>query len=323
MAGDISNMLGLLDGFSRQIKESLSLPAGITAKKGINKVVVAGMGGSAISGDLLAMFLDNSIPLYVVRGYTLPKFIDEKTLVFATSYSGNTEETLSVLEQAKSRGCNVIGITSDGELAEKGIRTIKIPSGMPPRYALAYCFFPMLGVLSNSGLVKVKNEDINELLSTLNSKRDTFKEKAKELSGKLDGKLPVIYASSRFGPVAYRFKTQLNENSKSPAYHHVFPELTHNEIVGYEGMDRRSYITIFIEDIDDHERIQKRMVIAKDIMKRSVDIISIKTIGNSLLCRVFATINLLDYISYYLAIRRRVDPATNTAIDELKERMKK
>ncbi|MBI4440500.1 bifunctional phosphoglucose/phosphomannose isomerase [Candidatus Woesearchaeota archaeon] len=324
MAVDNSNVLAVIEDFPKQIKESLSLPKGITAKRGINKIIVAGMGGSAISGDILALLMEKSgIPVFVVRDYSLPSFADDKTLVFAVSYSGETEETLSAVEDAKSKGCSIIGITSGGTLSEKCGRVIRIPSGLSPRQAIGYLLFPMLGIASNSGFVSIKSDDVNELVSTLNSKRESFREKARELASKIDGKLAVIYSSQRLSAVAYRFKTQLNENSKVPAYHNTFPELDHNEIVGYEGMDRRSYIAVVIEDNEDNERIRKRISVTKDIMKGNIDIISIKTIGNSLLCRTMATINFLDYVSYYLAIRRRTDPGPVKVIDELKESMKK
>ncbi|MFC1768237.1 bifunctional phosphoglucose/phosphomannose isomerase [Nanoarchaeota archaeon] len=324
MVTDKSNMVALLDSFPKQINESLTLPQGITGRRDINRIVVGGMGGSAVSGDILKIFMEKSnLPVIVVRDYDLPSIVDENSLVFLISYSGNTEETLSLLEQAKKRNCSIIGITSGGKLAEQVDKVIKIPSGLPPRYALGYLFFTLIGVLSNSDLITIRNEEINELLSILASKRESFKEKAKELASKLDGKLPIIYSSPRFEPIAYRFKTQINENSKSPAYNNTIPELNHNEIVGYQTMDRRQYLTIFIEDSEDHERIKKRIKISKDIMKRTVDIVSIKTVGTSLFSRVFATIYFLDYVSYFLALRKRTDPYPVEMIDELKERMSK
>lgn len=322
MATDNSGMIDILEDFPKQIKESLSMPKGMTAKKGISKIVVAGMGGSAIGGDLLALFMEHSdIPVIVARDYTLPTSVDEKTLIFAVSYSGNTEETIAVAQEAKKRKAPLIGITSGGQLAEICDKVITIPSGLPPRCALGYLFFPMLGICYNSGFLKVRNDDVNELISTIETKREHFKQKANELAGKLDGKIPIIYSSSRCKPIAYRFKTQINENSKSPAFCNTFPELNHNELVGYQGMDRKQFVVLTIEDKEDHERIQKRFALSKEIIKRNVDIISIKTVGNGLYSRVFATIHFLDLVSYYLALRKRIDPTPVEVIDELKERL--
>src|SRR3989344_3977974 len=269
MVLDSQNMLQSIKDFPNQCREALSLPKGLSISSDINNIVVAGMGGSAIGGDLLKIYLsDTNIPVHVSRGYKLPSFVNENSLVFAVSYSGNTEETLSSLKDAKEKNAQIVGITSGGKLAIECKKVIKIPSGFQPRAALGYLFFPMLGVLHNSNIARVKNEDLNEMLEVLGH-TDKFNDAGHSLAKKLKEKIPVIYASESLGPIAMRWKTQINENAKIPAFYNVFSEMNHNEIAGYKGMDGK-FAAVIIRDKHDNERIKKRMDVCKKIMEVSV-----------------------------------------------------
>ncbi len=148
-----------------------------------------------------------------------------------------------------------------------------------------------------------------------------FKDKGNEIALKIKNKVPVIYSSSLFEPSAYRMKCEINENSKHPAFYHVFPELNHNEIVGYRNMDRKAFVAIFIRDAFDHERIRKRMDITKDIISDKIDVIEINTIGKGFLARMFSAIYIGDFASYYLAAYHRVEPAPVEVIEELKQKL--
>src|SRR3989338_10162 len=320
MTLDSQNMLQVIKDFPNQCKEALSLPKGLSISSDINNIVVAGMGGSAVCGGLLKIYLSSTnIPVHVSRGYKLPNFVNENSLLFAVFYSGNPEETLSSLKDAKEKNAQVIGITSGGKLADECKKVIKIPFGFQPRAALGYLFFPMLGVLHNSKIAKVKNDDVNEMLEILKH-TDKFNDYAQKLAKDLKGKIPIIYASDAFGAVAMRWKTQINENAKMPAFYNVFSEMNHNEIAGYKGMDRK-FAAVIIRDKYDNGRIKKRMDVCKEIMEANVDVEEVETQGSSLLARMFSAIYLGDYVSYYLALWNRVDPSPVEVIEWMKKKL--
>ena len=319
---DNSNMLKVIEDFPQQCKTAMELPKGMAVSGKIDKIVVAGMGGSAVSGDLLKTFMhDSKIPVFVVRDYKVPNFVDEKTLFFAVSYSGNTEETLSAFEDASRKNAKIIAVTGGGQLGAMAKKVIKIPGGLQPRSALGYLFFPVLGVLSNSGIIDVKNNELEELFSIL-SKADEFKAAGERLAKKIQNKIPIVYSSELFGAVAYRWKTQLNENSKVAAFHHVFAEMNHNELVGYQSMNKNDFISIFIRDKFDSERIKKRMDITKEIISSKVDVEEIFTRGEHLLSRIFSGVYCGDFASYYLALANKIDPTPVTVIENLKKKLK-
>ena len=253
MTLDSQNMLQVIKDFPKQCREALGLPKGISASGEINNIVIAGMGGSAMGGDLLKVYLSNTnIPVYVNRDYKVPNFVDENSLVFAVSYSGNTEETLSALNAAKEKKAQIIGITSGGKLSEECEKVVNIPSGLQPRAALGYLFFPMLGILHNTNIIRVKNDELNEMMGIL-KQTNKFNEQGEELSKKLKEKIPIIYASEALGAIAFRWKTQINENAKMPAFYNVFSEMNHNEIAGYKSMDHK-FSVVMIQDKNDNDR---------------------------------------------------------------------
>jgi len=319
MPVDKNDMLSVLESFHKQCREALTLPQGMTIKDNINAIVVAGMGGSAIGGDLIKSYLSgSSIPVFVNRNYSLPKFVDSNTLVFIVSYSGNTEETLSCFEEAKARNSKIIAITSGGKISELCSKVIKVPAGLQPRAAIGYLFFPMLGILHNMGLINVNNNDLNEMLSII-ANVEPVKKKAQDIARKIRERIPVIYSSELFSPVAYRWKCQFNENSKWPAYYNVFPEMNHNELASIHGFERSKLFLIMLRNPDDNPRIQKRMDITKDIMSKRADVEVVQPEGSGMLARMFYLIYLGDFVSYYLAILKRVDPTPVDVIEEFKK----
>lgn len=322
MSIDNFNMLKVIEEFPQQCKTALELAKGMSVSGKVDKIVVAGMGGSAIGGDLLKTYTHNSnIPIFVVRDYKVPDFVDENTLVFAVSYSGNTEETISAFESAAKKKAKVVAVTSGGVLGSQAKKVIRIPSGLQPRAALGYLFFPVLGVLVNSNFVDVKGSELTEMLDVL-SKIEQFKTVGERIAKKIGQRMPIVYASEMLSAVAYRWKTQFNENSKSAAFYHVFSEMNHNEIAGYQAMNRSDFITLFIRDKDDNDRIKKRMDITKEIISSRVDVEEVFTKGEYLLSRLFSGIYYGDFASYYLAIANRVDPTPVTVIENLKKKMK-
>ena len=323
MVLDKSNMLAVLENFPKQCRDALAISKGEKLSKKVTNIVVTGMGGSAIGGDLLKTCLSNTeMPVFVNRSYKLPNFVDESTLVFAVSYSGNTEETLSAYQDALNKKANVIAVASGGKLAELCKKTIVIPSGLQPRNAIAYLFFPMLGLLFNSGLINISNKELNEMLIVLKNVNE-FKERAEKLAKSIQGKTPIIYSSDFLEPVAYRWKCEFNENSKQPAFCNVLPEMNHNEIVGYHSMRKDQYIAVLIRDRFDHPRIQKRMDICSNIMEKRIEVAQVHTQGESILARLFSAIYLGDFTSYYLAALNRIDPTPVEVIEYLKKELVK
>ena len=317
---DNSNMLKVIEDFPHQCRTALPLAKGMTVSGKVDKIVVAGMGGSAVGGDLLKLYLhDLKIPIMTVRDYKLPNFVDENTLVFAVSYSGNTEETLSALKDAKEKGAKIIGITSGGKLEGECEKVIKIPFGLQPRAALAYLFFPMLGVLHNSNIVNVKNSELNEMLAIVKNS-EKFDSEGEALAKKIKEKIPIVYASQLLEPVAFRWKTQVNENAKMPCFYNVFSEMNHNEIAGYKGMDRK-FVAVLLKDKHDNESIKKRMKICKELMEERVNVEEVEVKGESLLARMISTVYLGDFVSYYLAVWNRVDPSPVEIIEKMKKKL--
>jgi glucose/mannose-6-phosphate isomerase len=322
MPVDNSNMIKAIEDFPKQCKTALELPKGMSVSGKIDKIVVAGMGGSAVGGDLLKTYMhDSKIPVFVVRDYNIPNFVDENTLFFAVSYSGNTEETLSAYQEAVKKKAKIVAVTSGGQLGSLAKKAVKIPAGLQPRAALGYLFFPVLGVLNNSGIADTKGKDIEEMFEIL-EKTEDFKITGERIAKKIFQKTPIVYSSTLFGPISYRWKTQFNENSKSPAFNHVFAELNHNEIVGYQLMNKNEWSAIFIRDKFDNERIKLRMDITKEIISTRVEVEEIFTRGEGLLSRIFSGIYYGDFASYYLALANRIDPSPVNVIENLKKKLK-
>ena len=322
MGFDDFGMMSVLEDFPKQCRQALELPRGMfVSAEGIKNIVILGMGGSAIGGDLIRMIMQESkVPVHVVRDYSLPGFVDEHSLVFAVSYSGKTEETVSSCKEALKRNAKVVGIATGGDVLQLCKRAVKVPAGLQPRCAIGYMFFSILGVLANSQLIEIRNTDISEMFKILENK-DEFKERAKTIVKILKGRTPVMYSSEFLRPIAMRWKTQFNENGKIGAFYNAFPELNHNEICGFEDMKRTQYVVIMLRDIFDHERIQKRMDITKDLIKEHVDIIEVPSKGQSLLARMFSLIFLGDWVTYFHAIDKRTDPTPVRAIENFKKKM--
>lgn len=340
---DPSGMLKLQVDFYKQCQEAKEIAGKFEVSsdyKNVKEVVVTGMGGSAVGGDLLMVYLRSKLklPFKVNRDYDLPAFVDEETLLFTASYSGNTEETLSAYNEALKAKAKIIGITTGGKLKklcdENKTPCLIIPSGLPPRASLGYMFFPMLVTLSKTGIIDNQDEAITETISLLKDlsiemgpERETSNNHAKQLALWLYKKMPVIYGSSeQTGLVALRWRNQFNENSKTFAISNVLPELNHNELVGWETLVdlTRSFHVMILEDKDDHVRVKKRIKITKEIIKEKVGAIEeINSRGNSLLTRLFSLISLGDFVSTYLAILYDVDPTPVKVIDYLKTELAK
>ncbi|KYO67811.1 bifunctional phosphoglucose/phosphomannose isomerase [Thermovenabulum gondwanense] len=338
---DIYKMYSLIYGLPEQIEEAFDISYkflnGISMKN-IKHVVIAGMGGSAIGGELAKSILEFElkVPVLVNRGYKLPGFVNNESLVIASSYSGNTEETLSCYEDAKNRQASMIAITTGGKLKEKALKdkvpVLIIPSGLPPRAAIGYSFVPIYLILAKINSFLDVVERIQSLQKFLKKLREDFakevpggQNKAKMLAGRIYGKIPLIYGSQGITEaVAMRWKGQLNENSKHPAFYNVFPELNHNEIMGYEaeGNLLKNFVAVILRMPEEHERIDKRIKITRDLIQDKITCIEeIWPRGENTLERIFYHIMLGDFVSYYLALLNEKDPSEINFINTLKQRM--
>lgn len=340
-AVDISNMYRLLKSFPDQIQDAIAIGAAAHVKpvRGIENVVLCGLGGSAIGGDLLKSYLADEvkIPFIVHRGYTLPAFVGSRSFVIVSSYSGNTEETIMMHKEAMKRRAKVLCIASGGK-TEQMARTrrtplIKIPAGLPPRAALGYSFFPLLIALTTLGFVKNKARQIRETISLLQEKSDEYgtpdpaANDALKLAHSLKGHIGIIYSSwERCDAVATRWRGQIAENAKSLAFGHVLPEMNHNELVGWKVLQEqmRDLHVFFLRDKEDHNRVRTRMDITRNIIGEYTSrITEIHSEGSSLLARMFSLVYLGDWVSYYLAILNGEDPTPVKVIDQLKQELAK
>ena len=326
-----TSMQELIERFPDQLEEAIELGSGVTLKPcsdDIHHVVVTGLGGSGIGGKLVADLLHKrlNVPLWINNDYDLPAFVDEHTLVIANSYSGNTEETLSAAEEAMKRRAQIVCITSGGRLAEQAeinsLPIYKIPAGNPPRAMLAYSSTMIFYTLQQFGLIDdFFRAELSAAAALIRSSREEIKARAIELAEDLQGTIPVIYSPSQQEAVAIRWRQQLNENSKVLCWHHVVPEMNHNELVGWSGGSNRfSVIALITEPM--HPRVKLRMEFSLREMRELTDnIFRLEARGESPLQQAYFLIHLGDWVSEYLAQVKEVDSMDIAIIDKLKSEL--
>lgn len=336
---DSQDQFGMVAGLPEQIQKAYAAAVEVKMENfgEVCGVAAAGMGGSAIGGDLVASAYETSLPspMVTVRGYHLPEWLSSRSLLFAVSYSGNTEETISCLNEALVRGCQVVCISSGGTIADiassKDLPFIKVPNNLQPRAAIGYLSIPIAACLESLGLAADVEADVQEtaavlsLLSELYSPEvPTTDNPAKQLAMELFEKIPVIYGTEVTAMAARRWKCQINENSKALAFYNEFPELNHNEIVGWEhpGALMEKFKVIYLKDEHFHPQNKKRLDVTRELLKNYVgEIYEHMCAGRSRLARVFSSIYLGDYVSLYLAILYGVDPSPVVRIEELKRKL--
>ena len=317
---DSLGMSSALKEVYKQVTAGYGLAKGIKVE-GVEKVAIAGMGGSGIGGEILkSYFHDSKFPVFTTKDYNLPKFLDDKTLLFIVSYSGNTEETLEAYKQAADRNLKTVVLAHGGKLEKEAFGNspfIKIPETIQPRMSYCYQFFSMLGVLENSGLVG-KQKDLVEALEEKMKSMD-FEQKAKEISKNIENKIPIIYSSERLKAAAYKWKININENAKTMAFCNVFPEQNHNEINGLIN-PKAEFVLVFLKDPEDHTMIRKRMEAVKKIASvHGVKSVDVNVTGGNLLEKLITTIYLGDWTSYFLALEYRADPTPVPLIEDFKK----
>lgn len=317
---DKFNMREVIIDSPKQLAEGLELARGIKVEGISKKIIVCGMGGSALPADILRFL---GIQIYVHRDYGLPKDADKDSLVICISYSGNTEETLSALEEAIDRKLKVVCIASGGKIEElckeNNIPLVKIKADIPPRMAVSQIFSTLVKVLENSKVIEPISLELKEVVEELEKIKSLLEKEGQTLAKKISGRIPIIYSSDKFGNVAKIWKIKFNENSKIPSFYNVFPELNHNEMVGYTNA-KKDFFVIMLRDSSAHERNQKRMELTSQMLRENnvgVEIIDLRE--GSLLFKIFSCLLLSDWTSYYLAIENKVDPTPVKMAEEFKK----
>jgi glucose/mannose-6-phosphate isomerase len=304
--------------------------------KTVNKVIFAGMGGSAIAGDLARDWLSSTAntPMESVRGYHLPAYVDDKTLTFLISYSGNTEETLSCMLEALEKSCVIVSISSNGALTKVSnalsLPVIRLPKMAAARVSFPYLFTPIPYVLSKFGLLPNKRvEELTEATDTVAKLTREYaietpfeRNLAKKAALQIFRTVPIIYAYSPYRSISLRFKTQINENCKLPARCDFFPELDHNEIMGWEASSKvlKHYTAVLLRSKDEPEEVYTRIkaLKAEYFEKKAKSVLEIRAQGNTLLTRMFHLLFTADMISLYLSVLLRRDPVASETFKILK-----
>ncbi|MFT4602842.1 MAG: glucose/mannose-6-phosphate isomerase [Arenicella sp.] len=326
-------MKNLIASINSQITEAIEI--GKTAgfkptSKSINKILLCGLGGSGIGGAIISQLLKQElkVPFVCVNDYNVPAFVDNQTLLIASSYSGNTEETIAAVKEGMSKGAEICVITSGGKILEmakeNGWNHAIVPGGEQPRAMLAYSLVQQIYILQKYGLTSNQYvQDLDSVTALIEENKDDMQAEAKTLAEKLHGSLPVIYADSSFGGVATRVKQQINENAKELCWSHVLPEMTHNELVGWAG-GKSNIAPVYLSTDYDHERTTYRWNISKEIIsKYTSNINEIKAKGDSQIAQIFYLIHLTDWMSWFLSDLKKIDATEVEVIIHLKSVMGK
>lgn len=338
---DRGGMLDLVNRFGEDLQQAIEVAKslGDLDGTGVRNVVLLGMGGSAIGGDLVKAYLGRElgVPFQVLRHYHVPGWVGPHTLVLASSYSGNTEEALAALEMAQQAGARIVCLTSGGELERIAERMkyfrFPFPPGRPPRTALPFSFVGVLAILARAGLIPDQTSEVESSLEWVEDRLRAFgpstalqENAAKMLARRLLGAIPIVYGSADYlVHVARRWASQFCENAKSLAYFSEIPEMNHNEIVGWEhpSGQLRLMVPIFLRDQEDHPRIQARLEITRELLGlRCEQTLEYWSSGTTRLERLWSLILLGDFASMYLAFQNGEDPTPVEVIDTLKARMR-
>ncbi|MCE5329580.1 bifunctional phosphoglucose/phosphomannose isomerase [bacterium] len=341
---DTEDMLGIEENFYKQLNQAKSIGENIDISKikgsNFSGIAFLGMGGSGFTGDIIKNLVKYEIPIPVetVKGYKLPSFINERWLVVAVSYSGDTEETVTAADEALKRGCEIVFSTSGGKMEKLALGNnmclIKVPQGYQPRAASGYLFMPLYILLGRIGLINLNINMIDSAISSIKEKADIYgrnipadRNFAKKIALEIGSKLPVIYGiEGVMSPVAYRWKCQFNENSKCPSFWNEFPELNHNETVGWERLKEisKDFILIMFKDSGQTQRINTRIETTAKLIKENLNkIIEIEIEGRSDFEKALNIMYLGGMVSVYLAILNNINPTPVDKIGVLKSELAK
>jgi len=333
---DPGGMLGYTERFPGQVREAVEIgfQAEIpTLEMRPGVAVLTGLGGSAAGGDFVRSLFEASgaVPFLVNRDYHVPHHLGLGDLVFCSSYSGNTEETLSAYADARTRGCRLMAVTSGGRLAEDaardGVPVARVPGGQPPRTALGYMTMPVMVACERLKLIPPQPyEKAAQVLDGCGERwgvsMPTERNEAKQVALALHGKLAVIYGLGSWqGALANRWKGQINENAKNLAFCNALPEMNHNEILGWTGASEQGvagWVVVTLEDGSESAKMKARARVSRELIGSQAQFVSARAVGDSHLERMLSLAYMADFVSLYLAALNAVDPEKIDAIDKLK-----
>jgi glucose/mannose-6-phosphate isomerase len=337
---DSEDVLGATERFADQCRQAWALGRAardLPDADGVENVLVLGMGGSGISGDVVRALVEPrlGVPWRTIKGYgPLPEWIGRNTLTFVVSYSGDTEETLDAFEEIHSRGARPVAVSSGGHLAELatgyGVAHVRVPEGLQPRASLGFLALPLLAILVEIGLVPDCSDDVDEAVASLadiskNCSRDipVDENMAKQLATSLAGRVPVVYGGSGLGEVAaYRFKCDLNEYAKTPAFANSLPEMNHNELEALASANREDFVAVLLRDAEDHERVALRFDVAKKLLERTgAEVIEVRSQGISPLARLLTLVLITQLAAIYGGLLNDVDPGPVPVIEDFKRQL--
>lgn len=325
-------MKTLVDGFTKQLQEALNIAnsAVLTKKNNIQNIVVTGLGGSGIGGTILSELIQGECPVPVIvnKDYFLPEFVSPNSLVIISSYSGNTEETISAMQQAIAKKAQIVCVTSGGKIQEMakehGYDTIVIPGGNPPRSCIGYSLVQLLKIVQFNDLVKTDLlKQVSNSITLLDNEKSAIQSEATAVAKTLFQKLPVLYSLGSCEGTVVRFRQQINENSKMLCWHHTLPEMNHNELVGWVEKNDNLAVVTFRTKFD-YERTVKRYEVCKPLFEKySASVTDIIAKGNSKTEQFFYLINIGDWISCYIADLKNIDAVEVNVITHLKNELAK
>jgi len=336
---DPHGMLRLTEEFPKQCREALSIAEQVEAPKLENRpgvVALAGMGGSAAGGDFVRALFEahGGAPFVVIRDYNVPNYLGVGDLVFCASYSGNTEETLSVYHAAKAAGCRIVAVTSGGKLKElaeaDGFTVYTVPGGQPPRTALGYMMIPVIVACQRLKLIPEQN--LAQAIDTMEAAAKAWTPEAgdnaaKKLARELQGALPIVYGLGSWqGYIANRWRCQINENAKTLAFVNSYPELNHNEIMGWVGAANQGvgrFVGILLEDGSESDRMKARASVTEGLVKGTIPFHRVQAQGETLMEKMLTLTFFGDFVSIYLARLNGADPENIASINTLKDELAK
>jgi len=326
-------MENLIKRFPKQLDEAMAIGRSTEIRKSeheIRNILVCGMGGSGIGGNLVKELLagELKIPMQVNKNYFIPAWVNKHSLLIISSYSGNTEESVMAAKEALKQGAHIVAVSSNGAIAQmaadNNFDLIKIPGSMPPRACLGYSFVQQFYIFFRLGLISKDFESyLKAAINLLDTEQEDIIQKAALLASKIAHTLPVIYCDARMESVAIRFRQQLNENAKMLCWHHVIPEMNHNELVGWRS-ENKELALIVLRNTDDYGNIQKRMEFTKEVAaKYAGHVIDIYSKGFNLFLQSLYLIHYIDWVSLFVSRERKVDETEVKVIDRLKQTLAK
>lgn len=332
---DKENLRQVIIDSPGQIEAGLELAENISIQGSFKSLMVSGMGGSALPANILRIYLNElylknpeknqRFGIFQNRSYALPPEAYRDCLNFFSSYSGNTEETISSFKEGIRSGLPSVGLASGGrlkELCEKNnVPCVSIPVGIQPRYALGYSFAAMFKILSNAGMAEDRTEELVSLSADLKKAVLSLEGKGQKIAVELAGKTPVIYSSAKFKALAMIWKIKINENAKTPAFYNFYPELNHNEMVGYTLPQGKFHVIALLDKNDHPQNIRRMMITAELLKEKGIGTTIVEMENDNIFNTIFSTMLLGDWAAYYLALAYGQDPTPVEMVEDLKKKL--